>query len=245
MDDRPGSDDFRGTDRAMSEQAQEEIRLDERQVAAYLQQNPDFFIRHEPLLANLNLPHASGDVVSLVERQVAVLRHQIREQQQQMQRLAQNARINDELLARLQRMILRLIASRSLDEAIDSVDQLLRDEFHADAVSLHLLDGPISRPEAITANDSSLRPFSTLLQRREPVCGQLEPSQLDFLFGSRSGEIASAVLIPLCPSRDKHCLGMLGIGSIDPQRYHPKMGTTFVAHLGAAISAVLHGHLEE
>ena len=43
----------------------------------YLQHNPDFFERHQALLARLRLPHArGGSTISLVERQVEVLREQ-------------------------------------------------------------------------------------------------------------------------------------------------------------------------
>ena len=48
---------------------------EEESIARYLQHNPDFFERHQPLLARLRLPHVrSGSTVSLVERQVEVLR---------------------------------------------------------------------------------------------------------------------------------------------------------------------------
>ncbi len=50
---------------------------EEETVARYLQHNPDFFERHQPLLARLRLPHArSGATISLIERQVEVLREQ-------------------------------------------------------------------------------------------------------------------------------------------------------------------------
>jgi len=48
--------------------------VSEEQVAAFLSANPDFFLDHQELLANLTLPHQSGEAVSLLERQVSVLR---------------------------------------------------------------------------------------------------------------------------------------------------------------------------
>ncbi len=47
----------------------------EADVAEYLRSHPDFFERHSGLLLGLKLPHPTGaGAVSLMERQVAVLR---------------------------------------------------------------------------------------------------------------------------------------------------------------------------
>ena len=48
---------------------------EEESIASYLQRNPEFFERHQALLARLKLPHArGGSTISLVERQIEVLR---------------------------------------------------------------------------------------------------------------------------------------------------------------------------
>ena len=52
-------------------------QTDEERIERYLGLNPDFFERHQPLLARMRLPHMrTGSTVSLVERQVEVLREQ-------------------------------------------------------------------------------------------------------------------------------------------------------------------------
>ena len=44
---------------------------EEESVARYLQHNPEFFERHQALLARLRLPHSrGGSTISLVERQI-------------------------------------------------------------------------------------------------------------------------------------------------------------------------------
>jgi len=44
------------------------------QVASYLKKHPDFFINRDSLLAEITLPHESGQAISLLERQVKILR---------------------------------------------------------------------------------------------------------------------------------------------------------------------------
>ena len=43
-------------------------------VHDYLATHPDFFEQNPSLLSALNLPHSSGGTVSLIERQISVLR---------------------------------------------------------------------------------------------------------------------------------------------------------------------------
>ena len=70
--------------------------IDESEIAAYLQSNPDFFERHTAVLAKLRLPHMPGSAtVSLVERQVAVLRQGNIKLERKLRDLLDVARGND------------------------------------------------------------------------------------------------------------------------------------------------------
>ncbi len=50
------------------------MELDEAQVSDYLRAHPDFLVQHPELLETLELNHTSGSAVSLIERQVEILR---------------------------------------------------------------------------------------------------------------------------------------------------------------------------
>ncbi len=222
--------------------------LDEREVAAYLEAHPDFFVRHDGLLSELKIPHASGAAVSLLERQLQVIREKNGELERQLKSLARTAQGNEKLLERLQAMILKLISSTDLDDALRLIDRSLRDDFHADFVALRLF-GDWARPENIDPENidpehPSLKTIATTLSRRVPVCGYLTPEQKAFLFGSQAEQVVSGLLIPLCESPCDACLGVVAVGSVDPKRFHPEMGTAFVAHLGAVTTRILRTHLE-
>ena len=51
-----------------------EEQVSEEAVREYLEAHPDFFEHNKALLSQLELPHGAGGAVSLVERQVSVLR---------------------------------------------------------------------------------------------------------------------------------------------------------------------------
>ena len=75
--------------------------------------------------------------------------------------------------------------------------------------------------------------FSEFLKRAEPLCGRLQQDKLDSLFGTRVGEVASAVLLPV------DGVGMLAVGSEDANRFHPGMGTVFLKLIAEAVASAV------
>ena len=211
----------------------DEVQLDEQAVVDYLRHHGDFFLRHDYLLPELELPHAdTGAAVSLIERQVAVLREQRQELKRKLQQLTQTARDNEHLLERIERLILGLMESPDNETTLLRLRGGLREDFHADAVELKWL-----RDDSSGATARQL--FDKIIQRKEPVCGHIAPSQGQFLFGKVADELASGAVIPLVDPHGGHCIALLGIGSIDPKRFHAEMGTTFLRYLGAVLARLL------
>ena len=72
------------------------------QVVAYLKAHKNFFVDHEALLADISIPHETGKAVSLVERQVVVLRERNVELRERLTHLLDVARENDVLFENAQ-----------------------------------------------------------------------------------------------------------------------------------------------
>lgn len=205
--------------------------LSDASVADYLRRHPDFFLRHDYLLTDLELPHDAKGAVSLIERQVAVLREQRQDLKRKLQHLTQTARDNEHLLERIEQLILGLLEARGSEALLRRLREGLREDFHADAVELKLFGGDSAKEHEL---------FARVIERGEPVCGHIAPAQGQFLFGKASDELASGAVIPLFAAASQQCLGVLGIGSIDPRRFHAEMGTTFLRYLGAVVARLLH-----
>src|SRR5262245_47857849 len=75
--------------------AEAEAGLDEAQVVAFLKANPDFLARHPELLDLIELRHASGGAVSLIERQVEILRGKSTRLEDRLKTLLDAARDNE------------------------------------------------------------------------------------------------------------------------------------------------------
>jgi hypothetical protein len=205
--------------------------LGEGQVADYLRDHPEFFGRHERLLAELHLPHASGRAVSLVERQVELLRGEAEHYRARIQSLLRLAAENERLTVRLHRLTLDLIDAADFNEVLNTLEDHLHEQFRADAVELRLVS------EADLEGDADAQAvFRNLFDAGRPLCGPLRPQPMALLFGAQAEELRSVALLPLSGGEIR---GILAIGSTDPERFHPDMGTDFLGRLGEIVALKL------
>ena len=218
--------------------------LSEAEVHSYLQRNPDFFERHAALLSSLRLPHVTGAAVSLVERQVSVLRQRDLKLERKLKELLEVARTNDTLAGKIHRMALELMRARDLRQTLEAIEAGLRTAFGADHSVLVMFGEPGAFSDlsvgrffrAMHRDDPALKPFATFLGSNNPRCGQVRDAQRDFLFRQQTNEVGSAALVPL---GEKCEVGFLAIGSVDAKRFHPGMSFDFLARLGELIAVAL------
>jgi uncharacterized protein len=211
-------------------------------VARYLQHNPDFFERHQPLLARLRLPHArTGATISLIERQVEVLRERHAALEQKLAEFVRVARANDAVAEKIHRFTRRLLRAPSRAAAIEQIEASLREDFDAFHAVLVLIAPQGELPahrfvRAVPADDANLKSFESLFANGKPRCGQARDSQREFLFPSDGKDIGSVALVPL---GEKGAAGLLALGSTDHDRFHPGMSTEFLARVGELITDAL------
>ena len=212
---------------------------EEESVARYLQHNPEFFERHQALLARLRLPHSrGGSTISLVERQIEVMRERHAALEAKLAELVRVARDNDAIAERFHRFARRLLRAPSRQAALDGIEASLRDDFDA-FDSVLLLIGSASPestqrfPRLISPDDPNLKSFESLFASAKPRCGQVRDSQREFLFGSDANDIGSVALVPL---GEKGSLGLLALGSTERDRFHPGMSTEFLGRMADLIA---------
>jgi uncharacterized protein len=220
--------------------------LSDLSVTEYLQTYPDFFERNPQLLTKLRLPHMRdvGATVSLVERQVEVLRERNQSLERKLKELVDVARSNDALADRIHRLSQRLICTHSLLESINAIETSLREDFDA-MHSVLVLFLEAARPleteaghflRLATPADDDIKTFESLLSAGKPRCGQVRDAQRDYLFGNDSVAIGSVALTPL---GQKGSLGILAIGASDAERFHPGMSTEFLSRIGELVTYAL------
>ncbi|MEO7774076.1 MAG: DUF484 family protein [Steroidobacteraceae bacterium] len=219
---------------------------DEDSIVLFLKRNPDFFVQHESLLTNLRLPHVRGSAtVSLVERQVEVLRDKNQNLERKLADFVRVARANDLLAEKIHRFTRRLLSANGRAATVLALEKSLREDFEA-FESVLVLFGKVDADlpagdrflRRLEPQDHHLASFETLFTSGKPRCGQIRDSQRDFLFGSGNVEIGSVALVPL---GGKAAFGLLALGSPDRDRFHPGMSTEFLGRMAELVSDAL-GH---
>lgn len=219
--------------------------LDESEVAAYLQANPDFFTRQPQVLQTLRLPDArnAGGTISLIERQVEVLRDRNRHLEARLAELMETGRANDALAEKIHRYARRMIAARGAVAAVQALETSLREDFDLrqavlvlfrDDAGLRALESQFLR--LVPREAPELKTFDSLFAGGKPRCGQVRDAQRDFLFGAGAVNVGSAALVPLGPQGS---LGILALASADAARFNPSMSTEYLARIGEMLATAL------
>lgn len=210
--------------------------LNETDVADYLAKNPDFFMRHKPLLEVMSVPHETGRAVSLIERQTSLLRDRNQKLTIHLSDLIDVARHNDSQFEKTKRMVLALLDSATLDDVAVALEESLCRDFYGDETSLVLFsDNPFN------VNNLKILPRDTagviepLMTTTLPTCGQLSLIENRFLFEDDAVKVQSSAVIPLVKGET---IGLLAIGSYDPYYFQSSQGTLFLSYVGEVLSRV-------
>ena len=221
--------------------ARPEAGLNDTQVAQWLHEHPDFFDLHAELLAEVRIRHPHrGRAISLVERQVLVLRERNKTLETSMAELIRIGQENDGIGKRLQELTQDLLRTRDQAQLPDLLLEGLRTGFGVPQVAIRLWE-----IEGLVA------PFggevSPALRRRvdelhQPYCGPNsfpEPAAWLQATGDETGSMAMLAL----RVANRPPFGLLVLGSPDPARFQAGMGTAFLQRIaeiaGASLSRLL------
>lgn len=226
----------------MSENAKSAVAMATPQtVAEFLRDNPGFFNDHPELLTQLQIPHPSGEAVSLVERQMSLLREQNNITREKLDELIDIARANEELARRMHMLALTLMDAQQPQEVFNTLYDSLRKNFQADFVTVRLFCEPTVPDTQVAAefagsDTKGMTLFKSVIVSGKPVCGSLERDQRVYLFGEQGENVASGVIVPL---HGDNWGGVMAIGSDDSERFHPGMGVELLSNLGEILSIIL------
>ena len=210
--------------------------LNDDTVREYLKNHSDFLQRNPDMLDYLHISHASGSAVSLVEKQVSILRERNMDMRHRLNTLTGNARDNDKLYEQTRSLVLKLVEADSVAALCRTFMTSLREDFDVEHASIILFgDGDSSADYRRESPENAKIEIGALLKGQKPVCGALRKEELSYLFPD-AGEVGSAALMPLGNGAE---LGLIAVGSSDAGRYSSSMGTLFLAHVADIIVRLL------
>ena len=194
-------------------------------VAEFLENNPNVFQQHPELLELISLSDNRG-TASLLERQVSMMKDRLSVQKSQQSEFIQVARENEQISDSFTHVICQMIAFTNLSQFATEFPNELKTTFNIDEVSFKTAQAVSRRPSDSEAYDDALR----RLVNNRASCDNRWPSNIQSLFFSN--EVNSAALIPMRTLDSDQALGILALGSLDPNRYTNNLGTAHLDRLG-------------
>ena len=224
----------------------------EEEVADYLAQNPDFFARHPRLLTEMDLRHAAHGTVSLVDRQVQLLRTRNEDLRRHLNEILTNATDNDGTFAKTRTFTLALMDAADLPALDRTLAKHLVDGFEADDAICFVRgwnpvpgDDQGSSPFAHLAGlpEDDEPPLPRLFDLDDPSCHACRPEDFRRLFPDTDIEQPGSIaLVPMHVGNtgtNRDLTAALVIGAKDPRRFSPDMGKVFLFYIGDVLARTL------
>lgn len=217
-------------------------------VTEYLVENTDFFEHHPEALEHLTLEHASGSAVSLIERQVDILRSRNQKLQSRLTTLMETARENENRVRQINNLSRMLIAARSPAEIGSGLQTCMAQDFGVDAIFLGIRGEGEAAPDSalwyLADDDPIADAEANFFRMGQVICGPLDPEQNNRLFGHRtqSKPLRSAAFVPLGKPTTA---GMLVLASCDADRFTPDMGTLFLELIADLVATALRDEMQD
>ena len=220
------------------------------EVADYLSQHPQFFSNHLELLQTLDIPHQSGDAVSLIERQLQVLRQSNRDAKSRFNKVLNVAKINEQHFENTKGLTIELLDfllnKLSNQNNFESLFTLFEKRFPAylaaDEYRFIIFDFSESTQQRFKhprikycSSISFVSDFQNLAKLQKTLCGNLLKDQRSFLFDERAEKVASCAVVPL---KYQQFSALLIIGNSDAEHFHKGLGTLFLDHIAEIVSRV-------
>jgi len=218
--------------------------ITEEQVTKYLRSNNDFFHNREDLLADLSLPHESGKAISLLEKQVTILRNRGIETRKKLNTFLENARDNDQLFDTTKNLVLALLRAKNITEIANVAQDQLSSHTNIEACEIILVQQQdLNIPQSVrTESTTKLKiDFSDVFRLERTHCGQLTEEKISYLFPGSTKNIHSTAI---CPAIDNgEILALIAFGTHNKNYFNVNLDTLFLDFIGNVVGAVLSRHI--
>ena len=210
--------------------------MDAKEVAQFLKANPQFFDQHPQLLESIYVPHPHGGrAIPLTERQIVSLRDKVRLLEGKLGEFVRFGEDNDAISEKVHRLAVALLSAKDFAGTAHALYFHLREDFAVPHVALRvwgksLLDGTVEGSPV----DAELRAKAEGMGA--PVCGPAAGNPFLPWFREAGEHIRSVALVPLGQTRT---IGLLALGSEDPQRFFAEMGSLYLRRIGELTAGAL------
>jgi uncharacterized protein len=214
--------------------------MDAKDVAQFLRTNPQFFDQNPQLLESIYVPHPHGGrAIPLTERQIVSLREKVRVLEAKLGEFVRFGEDNDAIGEKVHRLSLALLGARDFASTAHALYFHLREDFAVPHVALRVWGKSLPASTDVGTLEGS--PVEAELQHKAetmgaPQCGPAAGNPFLPWFREAQEHVRSMALVPLGQTRT---IGLLALGSEDPQRFFPEMGTLYLRRIGELTAGAL------
>jgi hypothetical protein len=203
-------------------------------VARFLRTHPQFFDQHPELLETIRVIHPHGGrAIPLAERQTVALREKARVLEGRLGQLIQFGEENDAISEKVHRLATALVGASDFAALAHALYFHLREDFAVPHVALRVWGKsvPADFDEAGAVSEAQRNQAAAM---GAPQCGAAAGNVFVPWFGDVAEHVRSVAVVPLGQTL---VFGMLALGSEDPQRFYPEMGTLYLRRIGELCAA--------
>jgi uncharacterized protein YigA (DUF484 family) len=203
-------------------------------IARYLRTHPQFFDHHPELLETITVPHPyGGRAIPLAERQAVALREKTKLLEGKLAELIRFGEENDAISEKVHRLAVALVGARDFPALVASLYFHLREDFAVPHVALRIWGKSVAADfdEAQPVDEAQRRHAGTM---GAPQCGPAAGNPFVPWFREAGEHVRSVALVPLGHTA---VFGLLALGSEDPKRFFPEMGTLYLRRIGELCAA--------
>jgi len=215
-------------------------QVSNKEIVEYLILNPDFFKENPEVLNAIEIVHESGAAVSLIQKQVELLRSNYNSTTDKLMELLGIAKANENIFSLTKKLIIELIDASNIEEVVSLLENSFESDFGAKTSRVlfftestkNLPKGRIKSPLEATST------LANLLNPGEIFCGTIDKEVSNFIFEKGSG-ITEIALVPLnCNSLS----GVIALGTEEPGRYNKNKDTIFLDFIAEVVSKILDNY---
>lgn len=214
------------------------MTLAAKDVAQYLKDHPDFFNQYAELLAQISIPDPHGGrAVSITERQMGTLRNQVKRLESRLAELLRFGEENDALSNKTQRLAVALTGSTDSGSVLLVLYAHLGGSFSIPHVAVRLWDVPGGDSNSLEFQPLGAEAKEFVSTQKRPYCGAGSGPDVEAWFGEDGSHVRSVAIVAL--RNGDTAFGLLALGSEEPERFYPEMGTLYLERIGELASAAL------
>ena len=210
--------------------------IDPKQVEEFLVLNPDFLSNNSHILNSIEIVHETGGAVSLIQKQVEMLRMNYESTSGNLLHLLEIAKMNEGIFEKTKKLILELIVCRNLTDIVSMTEETFMKEFNTDACKVLFFKENSNLPKGrIIEVKEAHKHIGKKYNAVDIFCGSLEKKESTFIFDKKSG-VVDCVLVPI---KNADCPGMLALGSRSEDTYSKENDSLFLEFVAETLSKLI------